>query len=151
MSSIGADRYREWAGVYVLGALTPSERHEFEEHFSECAKCAAAVDECAGLPAMLNVLTSGQATALGQTTKADPPPQLLTDLAEKIRRRQHRMRLTVAGLVLGASAAAPVLTSAIPSGDPIEWQCSYAGDSTYLLAPATPLDPVRPGPARTAT
>lgn len=143
MSPIGADRYREWAGVYVLGALTPSERHEFEGHLSGCANCAAAVADCAGLPAMLNVLTSDQATALGQTIKADPPTQLLTDLAEKMRRRQQRMRLTVAGLVLGASAAAAVLTAVMPSRDPIE---CYAGASgTYLL------EPVMPGPAGTVS
>ena len=37
-------------GSYVLGALAPGERQEFEHHLSGCAECARAVQELAGMP-----------------------------------------------------------------------------------------------------
>jgi anti-sigma-K factor RskA len=37
------DKWREDAATYVLGALPPTERVEFEVHLLECAECAAEV------------------------------------------------------------------------------------------------------------
>ena len=50
------DRYWHWAAVYVLGALDPGERGEYETHLAICAKCSAAVAEFSGLPQMLDAL-----------------------------------------------------------------------------------------------
>jgi RNA polymerase sigma-70 factor (ECF subfamily) len=36
------DRFAEWDGAYILGALSPAERHEFEDHLVDCDSCAAA-------------------------------------------------------------------------------------------------------------
>lgn len=47
------DPYLTWDGPYVLGALDPDERHEFEMHLSECDACRTAVAELAGLPGLL--------------------------------------------------------------------------------------------------
>ena len=40
-------------GAYVLGALSPAERQEFEQHLAGCAECSRAVRELAGLPGLL--------------------------------------------------------------------------------------------------
>jgi anti-sigma factor RsiW len=44
-------------GVYVTGAIDPSERAEVEEHLRECAECRAELAEISGLPALLDRLT----------------------------------------------------------------------------------------------
>lgn len=43
----------EWDGAYVLGALSPSERQEFESHLAECRQCRTSVGELASLPGLL--------------------------------------------------------------------------------------------------
>lgn len=48
-----SDPYREWDAAYLLGALSPAERREFEEHLSGCADCRAEVAEVAGMPGLL--------------------------------------------------------------------------------------------------
>ena len=45
---MSTDKYREWDGAYVLGALSPEERLEFEDHLPDCPDCTAAVAESAG-------------------------------------------------------------------------------------------------------
>ena len=47
------DRYLEWDGAYVLGALSSSERREYEQHLAGCAACQRAVSEFAGMPGLL--------------------------------------------------------------------------------------------------
>ena len=52
----GPDRCEQWrfdAGVYVLGALSPAERHAFEEHLSHCHPCRDDLASVAGLPGLL--------------------------------------------------------------------------------------------------
>jgi anti-sigma-K factor RskA len=39
------DRWADAAGAYVLGAMTPDEREEFEGHLAGCAACRQEVDE----------------------------------------------------------------------------------------------------------
>lgn len=48
-----ADRFATWDAPYVLGALIPAERREYEAHLDECQDCRAAVAEIAGLPGLL--------------------------------------------------------------------------------------------------
>ena len=41
-------------GAYVLGALSPAERQQFEQHLASCPICTAELAEFAGLPAVLD-------------------------------------------------------------------------------------------------
>ena len=43
-----SDRFATWDAAYVLGALSPAERREYEEHLAGCPACQAAVSELAG-------------------------------------------------------------------------------------------------------
>ena len=49
----GHDELREHAGLYVLGALTPTERAAFEAHLATCVDCAAEVRSLAPLAGAL--------------------------------------------------------------------------------------------------
>jgi Putative zinc-finger len=127
-----SDKFAQWDAAYVLGALSPAERREFEEHLSNCPHCQTAVSELAGMPgllaqvspadaAMLSMAVDNDAglseTAAATDTEAEliepgPPSSLLPKMIEKARSRRRRMVAAVAGiaaavlLVVGGVAVA---------------------------------------------
>ena len=85
MISIPHDEVREHAGLYVLGALTGSERRAFEAHLATCVECATEVRSL-----------SSVAGALAQLVpQREPSPAL-------------RARVLASLGLLPASTAAPV-------------------------------------------
>jgi len=94
-------------GGYVLGALEPAERADFEEHLAGCERCQAEVAELRGLPALLE--------------QAAPPVEVPPWLRERTfaaveraaaqQRRRRRLRLA-----LTAAAACLVLVVAFAGG-----------------------------------
>ncbi len=99
--------YAHLDGSYVLGALSPTERQEYERHFADCPTCARAVQELAGLPGLLG--KTDLASIESTQAEAPLPDTLLPGLVHQVRRQQRR-RLVVTGAV--AAAAATVLTVA---------------------------------------
>ena len=100
--------YEDWDAAYVLGALSPAERREFEDHLSECERCRAAVAELAPMPGLLaRVATADAETLLIEDTPS--PASASADLVRLVRldtarrRRTRRMRI-----VVGIAAAAVV-------------------------------------------
>jgi anti-sigma-K factor RskA len=57
-------RFAEWDAAYVLGALSPAERREFEDHLDDCEKCRAAVSELSALPGLLGRIDDARAFAV---------------------------------------------------------------------------------------
>jgi Putative zinc-finger len=126
------DKFAQWDAAYVLGALSPAERREFEEHLASCRPCQASVSELAGIPgllaqvspadaAMLSLAVDGQVgsdeTSTSTATEAElvesgPPASLLPKMLKLARTRRRRMVAAVAGiaaavlLVIGGAAAA---------------------------------------------
>jgi Putative zinc-finger len=112
------DKFAQWDAAYVLGALSPAERREFEEHLSSCPSCRAAVSELAALPGLLaqlppddaamlslvdqTVAESGETPALSgvQTDEIEQglPPSLLPKMIKKARTRRRRMVAAIAGI-----------------------------------------------------
>ena len=45
------DRYASWDAAYVLGALSPDERSEFEAHLAGCPACAEEYESLKALAA----------------------------------------------------------------------------------------------------
>ncbi|QCB94968.1 anti-sigma factor family protein [Cellulomonas shaoxiangyii] len=132
----GTDPYREWDAAYVLGALAPDERRDYEQHLAVCAPCREAVAELAGMPGLLGTVPRDVATAAAPAAPAVPGPAdaagddglapvvPLAALAGRARRRRTRVRtllgVAAAGLVVagglggaavvgGEQAAPPVL------------------------------------------
>lgn len=92
-------------GSYVLGALSPGERRDFEQHLAGCEECARAVRELAGLPGLLARV---EPEVLEEPPREEPLPEtLLPALLGEVRRTQHRRTLVTAGL---AAAAAVLVT-----------------------------------------
>jgi hypothetical protein len=101
--------YTHLDGAYVLGALSPAERLEFEHHLAGCQRCARAVRELAGLPGLLSRVAP---ETLDEEPLADPVPDtLLPALAREVRRTRRRSSLLAA-----AAAAAVVALVVVPLG-----------------------------------
>ena len=116
------DRYAEWDGAYIMGALSRTEREEFEAHLAECPRCEQAVTELGTLPGLLARVPEADAEALTALPgDAGPPPYLgeravaaaraerVERVAQRGRWRRHRVLVAVAG-----AAAALVLGLAVP-------------------------------------
>lgn len=111
-------RYAEWDGAYVLGALAPAERHEYEKHLEQCERCRASVAELTSMPGLLARLGAERAqgllddipdSILEGTVQAGPSPQLL----DLVRLEDHRRARRRARSVLGLAAAAAIIAAAI--------------------------------------
>lgn len=133
--------YGDWDGVYVLGALSPADRLEFERHVQDCEGCAAAVRDLAGLPGLLGRVDEGAVSGQGPEEGLPPVPDtVLPRLRREIRSRTRR-RLVGTGLLAASAAAAVALALPVvdgPSGTP-------APDTSSAARPMTPL---RGGPMR---
>ncbi|OBA55638.1 hypothetical protein A5780_25555 [Nocardia sp. 852002-20019_SCH5090214] len=58
------DDYATWDAPYVLGALAPDQRLEYEAHLSECAECRLAITDLSGLPGLLSHIPGDVAFSL---------------------------------------------------------------------------------------
>jgi hypothetical protein len=111
-----ADSYTQWDAAYVLGALSPDERREFEEHLSSCATCQAAVSELAGLPGLLAQVSPEDAALLVIDTPGlgdeQPPKTLMPPQVSQLRARRRRM----IGAIIALAAALVLIAGAIGIG-----------------------------------
>jgi hypothetical protein len=103
----GHERYADWDGAYVMGALSIAERHEYEDHLATCPICAEAVAELGPLPGLLGRLSPEDAEPLLAEAE-EMPARLATPVVVPMRRRRG---LRVA---LAAVAAAAVVAVAVP-------------------------------------
>jgi anti-sigma factor RsiW len=116
---VSADRYAEWDGAYVLGALSSGERLEFETHLERCDDCAGRVAELAGMPGVLARLDRPSAEAL-RDLPAEPAgmgsgPGAVAHLAKQVHRRRRLVALAgAAAIVVAALGGAAV--GAVPAG-----------------------------------
>jgi anti-sigma factor RsiW len=136
-------------GSYVLGALSTSERREFERHLEACAECARSVRHLAGLPGLLARVDPA---VLENPDDVEPVPEtLLPALVRDVRRAGRRRTLVTAGL----AAAAAVVVAAVPlavSGALDRGTPSAAPSTPVASAPASPaaraMVPVGGAPVR---
>lgn len=107
-------RYAEWDASYVLGALSPAERREYEEHLESCETCRRAVAELTPMPGLLARLEPERATALlddAPAPVAAPSPELLAAVRHEAKRR--RVRRTRMRAAMAAAAGALALTTVV--------------------------------------
>ncbi|MEO5852875.1 MAG: zf-HC2 domain-containing protein [Nocardioides sp.] len=116
-------------GAYVLGALAPTERQEYERHLAGCHPCSRSVRELAGLPGLLGRL---DASALDDEPLAPLPDTLLPALLRETRLAERRRLLLATGLAAAAAVVAGVLVT-------------YA-----VLGGASPTPQADPGPGASA-
>ena len=110
------DRYADWDASYVLGALSPAERREYERHLETCPRCAEAVAEVAGLPSLLARVPIEEVP--GESAES-PQSDLVAGALAKHRIRRRRRRWTAVAIgSLTAAAAAIVLVVVVGVSGP---------------------------------
>jgi len=140
---MSTDEFALYDAAYVLGALAPVERREFEDHLKGCAACAAAVSELAGLPGLMSTVSIEELTAEVEA----PPETLLPSLARAVRRERGRRRIAVG--TAAAAAACLIAVGAValsgpdsPARPPIAPSASTASGSANLAMSAVVPSPV---------
>lgn len=116
---MSADPYVQWDAAYVLGSLSPAERHEFELHLRDCQACQGRVAELDGLPGLLSLGRADPAET-AQPAVAGAVPLYAGVAAKVARRRRLFMAAAAAALVVVAGSTAAITsafdgTSAPPS------------------------------------
>jgi hypothetical protein len=114
------DPFKEWDAAYVLGALSPAEKSEYENHLAACQSCAAAVKALAGIPKILGKIDPQTATILAEGTpnpvSISPwdSPEFIQNLTKRAKEEQTKIRFRQRiGL---AAAAIIVITVSVTSG-----------------------------------
>jgi hypothetical protein len=120
--STGVDEFALWDAAYVLGALSPLERRQFEEHLALCAECRAAVADLAGIPGLLSQVSAED--VVGNTplevlagepeSLPVPPSDLVARLVARERRHRYRWRAAVAAAVVMVIVGAGIATGLVP-------------------------------------
>lgn len=140
--------YATWDGSYVLGALSPADREQYERHLADCPACAGAVRDLAGLPGLLSRVDE-QAVASPPDTA---PDTLLPRLVREVRRERRRRARVATGLaavavavVVAGAATIGVLTgSDAPDTSPPAAGAPPAGSPAGVDTPGTDARAMQP-------
>jgi hypothetical protein len=132
--------------AYVLGALSPADRHAYEDHLRGCDACQASVQRIAGLPGLL-ALTSAEAV----DDPGPPVPEtLLPSLIGRVRSARRRHRWVTGGLLAAAAAAVLVVSGVLivheNAEDELYTAGSGAGATSATAGPTTAPGTVPPVP-----
>jgi len=100
------DRFTHDAAPYVLGALSPEDRHAFEAHLAGCEACTAEVREFAGLPGLLSRLPAAEVPVPDEEEPTPPPLMASLLLRARRERRSRRWRAVAVGAAAACVAAA---------------------------------------------
>ena len=126
-------------GSYVLGALSPAERQEFEAHLAQCPECSRSVRELAGLPGLLSRVTPEM---LAMPVPDDVPGTLLPSLVHEVRRTRRRRAFVVVGVA--AASVVTVTLGALAVGGALDGDTDgtpAAGGSPSMTSDASPDTP----------
>ena len=95
--------------AYVLGALSPADRRDYEDHLRDCAHCRASVQRLAGMPGLLALTTA----AAVEDPEPEVPPTILPRLLERARVERRRRQWRFGGLLAASLAALLVLAGVL--------------------------------------
>src|SRR4051794_33150323 len=141
-------------GAYVLGGLDADAARRVAEHITECADCAQAHAELAGLPALLDL-----AVATGATDEEPLPPAIEERLLDRFAREhvpepprrgrwRPRIALAIPAALVGAAIAVAALVLAFNfehngGGPPVHDKLAPTpiGPAPRAAAPARPRPP----------
>ena len=150
------ERYVTWDAAYALGALSTTERAEYEQHLADCRQCRDAVAEL--LPTVTLLSRIGAEEAERAADAGDAGPVRVLAAARERRRARRRIGAWAAGIaaavivatvvsvsalsprapeaielepVHGAPVTASVVMSTVPWGTKLDVECEYEGAARY--------------------
>lgn len=125
--------------AYVLGALSPVDRREFEDHLRDCPDCREAVQRLAGMPGLLALTTADDISESGPGV----PNTILPALIGRARSTRRRRRLAVGGLLAASIAVLLALVGTVIT-ESAETNPSVAGSSPTVSTPTSGAEPSSP-------
>jgi len=132
-------------GSYVLGALSPAERLEFERHLPGCKDCTRAVRELAGLPGLLGRIDP----ELLEGGAEDPvPATLLPAVFQEVRRARRRRTFVVGASAAAAAVVIGLAPVALSRLDDDPGSSSVASQPTQTAPAELSMQPVGDVPVR---
>lgn len=104
-------RYTDWDAAYLLGALSPADRAEFETHLSECTQCRDAMAEIAPMLGLMSRVPPERAASMLRASETESPApehraRVLSFSAAQDRRRRRQW-------IVGIAAAAAIIVAAV--------------------------------------
>lgn len=78
--------FREWDVAYVLGSLSPGDRHAYERHLTACPPCEHEVGRLAGTAGLLSRVPAEWAVD-SLTAAPEVPATVLPRLVRRVKRR----------------------------------------------------------------
>ena len=125
--------------AYVLGALSPAERLEFERHLETCDACTRSVRSLAGMPGLLARIDA----SVLENPPDDPPlpSTLLPALNRAVEDRRRRRTAVFAGLAAAAAVAALAVPVVLTRGDDAP-PVSGPGTSSSTVVETRAMKPV---------
>jgi len=140
MSARRSCRFDQDAAAYVIGALSPAERLEFERHLGECDDCTRTIRELAG---MLRDVGRVEPDVLEHPMVEERVPEtLLPTLSRRVRGARRRRTMIAAGVAAAAVAVlVPVAVSQLGTEDGSRPDAPGAGTEPSTVA-AEPMHPV---------
>ena len=115
---------RQLLGVYVVGAIEPSERPVVDEHLVDCQHCRDDLAGLAGLPAMLSRVPAADVERMSDTEASppqdvEPSAELLDSMLVKVgARRKSRLWRGAVAVAAAAVVAAGGATAAVELASP---------------------------------
>ncbi len=103
------ETYHDWSPAYVLGALDPAERQQFESHLSSCERCQRDVASFAPIPGLLSRIESPDIGEAPGRIADSAATQVRSELAGLVRSRRRWRWAAVAAAVALVALAASVL------------------------------------------
>jgi hypothetical protein len=128
--------------AYVLGALSPVDRREFEDHLRSCPGCRESVQRLAGMPGLLALTTADNISESGPGV----PNTILPALITRARSTRRRRRLAVGGLLAASIAVLLALVGTVIT-ESAETYPSVAGPTPTVSAPTSGTEPSSPSSA----
>lgn len=108
------ERFAEWDAAYLIGALSPADRAEYETHLSECERCRGALADLAPTLGLLSRVPEDHARALLSDPRPEEPAAehraRVLSFASGAQRRRRRAR------ALAIAAASVLVVAAVGAG-----------------------------------
>lgn len=136
--------YSHFDGAYVLGALNPAERNEYEAHLPGCEPCAVAVARLAPVPGLLGRV---EPAAL---KPEQPGPSRLPQLLQTVVRQRRRQTRVSRWRLAAAAAAAAVLAGVAVGAGTTAWSGLLTEEESGPGAPVVAMAPAAAAPPVTA-
>jgi hypothetical protein len=132
MSSPACRDIRLALGIYVVGAIDPTERTIVDVHLSHCPACREELAGLAGLPALLGRVPAGDAERLALDDAdvrdlEEPPAKLLSSLLDQVAAHRQKRRWRV--ITAAAAAAVIAVGGGLAGGMAVSSSLGHGGPS----------------------